>query len=420
MLKSLTLTGVGPSPEMSVEFAPRVNALTGDNGLGKSFLLDMAWLALTHSWARGVVAIPRKEAEAASIRYREYGAETESVREFSRLQFHWTPSTSLRPWSIVIYAGVDGNFLIRDPTRVQSDLVFPALAGESEKVGVFDLNAEQVWKGKSGESGIRYCNGLIQDWVSWQKSGDPAFGELERVLRALSPSSNEKLTPGQPVHLDLIDETEHPTIKTTYGDDVPLVHASAGVRRIAALAYVLVWTWKGHTRASVQRGQGAAQKLVFLIDEVESHLHPQWQRRVIPALLDVMTSMKLGSELSVQLILATHSPLVLASMETVFDVEKDALFHLDLQDGKAVLEKLDWAKQGDATNWLVSESFGLKQARSLEAETAIEDAEAFMRDEGTRTREEIDRDLRRVLAGHDDFWPRWVVASHPELAGPKA
>ena len=63
---------------------------------------------------------------------------------------------------------------------------------------------------------------------------------------------------------------------------------------------------------------------------------------------------------------------------------------------------------------------GLKQARSLEAETAIEAAEEFMRGEGSRSRAEIDAELRHVLAGHDDFWPRWVVATHPELAGPKA
>ncbi len=45
MLKSLKLSGVGPAPEMEIEFAPRINVLTGDNGLGKSFLLDVAFWA---------------------------------------------------------------------------------------------------------------------------------------------------------------------------------------------------------------------------------------------------------------------------------------------------------------------------------------------------------------------------------------
>ena len=420
MLKSLTMSGVGPAPEMSIEFAPRVNALTGDNGLGKSFLLDMAWWGLTATWARGVMALPRKDSVESKVRFKESSIEYDFERRFDREQYQWLPLTLRRPKGIAIYGGVDNNFLVFDPARVRQGAAISLVANQAEDLGVFDLTAEQVWHGKSGSNGVRYCNGLIHDWVSWQKSGDPAFEELERVLEALSPSGQEKLTPGQPMHLDLVDETEYPTIRMAYGEEVPLRHASAGIRRIAALAYVLVWTWKGHARASGQRGVAPANEVIFLIDEVESHLHPQWQRRVVPALLNVMSAMRLDSEVSVQLILATHSPLVLASMESFFDAEKDALFHLDLRDGAALLEKVEWAKQGDATNWLVSESFGLKQARSLEAETAIEAAEEFMRGEGSRSRTEIDEELRRVLAGHDDFWPRWVVATHPELAGRKA
>jgi predicted ATPase len=36
----LHLKNVGPAPEMKLEFAPRLNVITGDNGLGKSFILD--------------------------------------------------------------------------------------------------------------------------------------------------------------------------------------------------------------------------------------------------------------------------------------------------------------------------------------------------------------------------------------------
>ncbi len=50
MLKNLYLRDVGPSREMALELAPRLNVLTGDNGLGKSFILDIAWWALTFNW----------------------------------------------------------------------------------------------------------------------------------------------------------------------------------------------------------------------------------------------------------------------------------------------------------------------------------------------------------------------------------
>ena len=51
MLKELHLKLVGPAPKFDVEFGDRLNIFTGDNGLGKSFLLDLAWWALTGSWA---------------------------------------------------------------------------------------------------------------------------------------------------------------------------------------------------------------------------------------------------------------------------------------------------------------------------------------------------------------------------------
>lgn len=50
MLEWLKLENVGPAPKFELDFAPRVNLITGDNGLGKSFLLDVAWFALTEVW----------------------------------------------------------------------------------------------------------------------------------------------------------------------------------------------------------------------------------------------------------------------------------------------------------------------------------------------------------------------------------
>ncbi|OSM02198.1 AAA family ATPase [Magnetofaba australis] len=50
MLTSLSLTNVGHVPFAEADFGEGLNILTGDNGLGKSFLLDIAWWALTRRW----------------------------------------------------------------------------------------------------------------------------------------------------------------------------------------------------------------------------------------------------------------------------------------------------------------------------------------------------------------------------------
>ena len=42
VLNSVRLENVGPADQLGpVDFAPRVNFITGENGLGKSFLLDI-------------------------------------------------------------------------------------------------------------------------------------------------------------------------------------------------------------------------------------------------------------------------------------------------------------------------------------------------------------------------------------------
>jgi len=54
---------------------------------------------------------------------------------------------------------------------------------------------------------------------------------------------------------------------------------------------------------------------IVLIDEIELHLHPKWQRRVIPALQETFPN--------IQFIIATHSPQVLSNVPngSVFEIE---------------------------------------------------------------------------------------------------
>jgi DNA repair ATPase RecN len=46
MLKEINLKNVGPAPKIDLDCASRLNILTGDNGLGKTFLLDIIWWCL--------------------------------------------------------------------------------------------------------------------------------------------------------------------------------------------------------------------------------------------------------------------------------------------------------------------------------------------------------------------------------------
>ena len=233
------------------------------------------------------------------------------------------------------------------------------------------------------------------------------------MLESLSSSDDEKLLPGELTRVSLDDARDMPTIKMPYGQDVPVVHASSGVRRVIALAYFLVWAWDEHEKASKLTGKKLTPQVTFLIDEIESHLHPSWQRVIIPSLLNVVNL--LASDAKVQIITATHSPMIMASIEPLFSSSKDAWFDIDYEqpeDGttsEVVLRKRDFIRRGDVCNWLMSEAFDLKSARSIEAERAIEEASLVMK-ENNLDREKIENvgeRLKKVLSDIDSFWIRW-------------
>ena len=66
--------------------------------------------------------------------------------------------------------------------------------------------------------------------------------------------------------------------------------------------------------------------MVLLIDEIENHLHPTWQRRVIPALLQHFRGL--------QIFATTHSPFVVAGLRA-------GQVHLLQRDGPATTNTED-------------------------------------------------------------------------------
>lgn len=412
MLKWIELEGVGPAPRLRIDLAERLSVLTGDNGLGKTFLLDVAWWALTSKWP-GRPGWPRPDAEQPTIRYSFRGHEhTIQPTVFLRDTEVWQDrSVSGAGEGLALYARVDGGFCTWDAFRNRDDggLYRPPRPGYRPSVHFDD---QQVWNGLEVD-GRRRCEGLIRDWVSWQRGKMPEFEQLRTVLRTLS-TEEEPLTPAEPQRVSLDDGFDTPCIATRYGV-VPLTHASAAVRRIVGLSYLLVWAWREHCIAAKLLRRQPVRKILLLVDEPETHLHPKWQRLILPALLAAVKKLLASESVDLQILTATHSPLVLASLEPHFDVQVDKLLHLGLKESAAYVEEVAWAKQGDVVNWLVSESFGLQQGRSLQAEQAIEAAEAFLRGEpvslALSTRAAIHERLVSALASHDDFWPRWLVES---------
>ncbi|WP_417006397.1 AAA family ATPase [Akkermansia sp.] len=416
MIHHLQLTNVGPSKSLKIDFGARLNLITGDNGLGKSFLLDVAWWAMTRKWpeqinpgiSAGDMARPSFPGMAA-INFSIEGKSKKKISyesTYDRKAQSWVGKSG-RPLNpgLILYAMSDGSFAIWDPARNYWKTSNKIDVQDRPPAYVFDT--KEIWDGLPDAEGKGwYSNGIIRDWAGWQKESGEAWKQIQDVLLAVSPR-NEQLKPGKLTRISLDDVRDMPTLSMPYGIDVPLLHVSAGIRRIIALTYCLVWAWQEHTKAAELLDERPAKNVVFLIDEIEAHLHPQWQRTIVRSLIQVMN--KLTAKASIQLILTTHSPLVMGSCEDFFDDKKDRWQDLDFVDGSVQLTTRNYEKQGNACNWLQSPAFDLTSTRSLDTERLIKEAEKLLQTPliPRAKIEKMSQDLADKLNPKDDFLFRW-------------
>ena len=400
-LHRIELSGTGPARTLSMAPAEHLTLVTGDNGLGKTFLLECAWWALTGTWS-GRPALPRPDAThrrpniSFAVRSKTSAPESVSTSYDWRSQTWPPPKPSRSVTGLVVYARVDGSFAVWDPAKA------PVGDGSAADQGAA-FSSEQIWNGRGGD-----IEGLVRDWGRWQHEPKSwSFRTFVRLLKDLSPPDLGDLVPGELTRIP-DDRRQIPTIKHAYGE-TPILYASAGVKRILGLSYLMVWAWQEHRVASELSRQDPETRMVVLIDEIEAHLHPKWQRTVLPAVVGAVHHLE--SNLNVQLIVTTHAPLVLASAETIFDEDHDRLLHLRADEDNVTLQQVPFIKYGEASRWLTSPVFDMKQARSREAEQAIEAAKRLQKDSRRADLVSVQRateDLRKFLPSDDPFWPRWI------------
>ncbi len=276
MLDYLKTGGVGPARTLSLDFAERFNVITGDNGLGKSFLLDLSWWVLTRTWA-GSMVLPEPGVKA-QIEYRIKGktGPADPVLSVFRPEESAWPLDAKRPPmpGIVIYIRIDGGFSVWDPARNY-------WRKDPERPAAYNFDSDDVWYGQ-GPKDKPVSEGLERDWVSWQLGKSEQFEALDKVLEVLSPEG-ERIRAGKPRRILLGEGRDRPTLRIG-SEEVPVAFASAGMRRVLALAYFLVWSWTEHRAAATLLGKKAENRFVIIFDEPETHLHPRWQRSILPSL----------------------------------------------------------------------------------------------------------------------------------------
>jgi hypothetical protein len=401
ILQYLEFSNIGPPKRLSATLAPRLNILTGDNGLGKTFFLDVAWWALTRTWAEHMLIPLEPVATPPQISFVVANRPNQKpvAAEFDPIKAQWKVASPSANSGLVVYGRVDGSFAVWDPAN-------PAISGKplSGAGSVASFTRESVW------TGDEKIEGLLRDWVRWQTRTDefPAFSTFKKVIQRLKPPELGEFGIGRPQRLPGWS-MEIPTLSHPYGV-VPVIYESAGIRRILTLTYLIVWAWEEHKIQARTAGRKEERQMIILLDEAEAHLHPRWQRVLLKALLGI--SKDLHEELAIQFVLASHSPLLLASAESLWRVDEDALFHLHIDDdGQVDFESLDFEILGSVDSWLKSPSFDNLHPGSESAENALSAAKSMLTNPDTPRAEiaRVSRLLSEHLAADDPFWMRWII-----------
>lgn len=181
------------------------------------------------------------------------------------------------------------------------------------------------------------------------------------------------------------------------GDPIPMHWLSSGVQD--SLLWIRFLALKILCHYDFADGW-EKQPAILLIDEIENHLHPTWQRRVIPALLDHFPGL--------QIFATTHSPFVVAGL-------KAGQVHLLNRDENGVVTAS--TNTENIEGWTADEI--LRVYMGVYEPTDKETAEAAvrlrnLRDEGARSdakaEEERQTEMRQLRQ----------IVDRAELSGPRA
>jgi hypothetical protein len=182
------------------------------------------------------------------------------------------------------------------------------------------------------------------------------------------------------------------SIKGDWGEFVPIGAIGDGyLATLAWLSDLLGWTFL--YRPDFIAGNVFA---IVVLDEIEKHLHPRWQREIV---------LELSRQFpQVQFIASTHSPLCAGGLADLKE-EEAAMYRLQMTGSGAVSgEKLDPYRGWTYDQIMTSSAFGLKSVRDVTTQEIVDELRVAHEGSDKKRIQEIEDKLesRSVIAADDE------------------
>lgn len=348
-LRYVQLSAIGIFRELKLELADGWTLLLGNNGGGKSTILRAIALALSGNDSRLSALSARLLRSGESSGTIELGIG--SGRILSTLVRDEKSVTVRSPQTTLLQSG---QMLV---------LAFPALRGvitlqpQGPTVGAaLNPSVDDVLPLLQGIVDSRLNN--LQQWLvnAVLRSEKSANGRDARMLETFQSVISE-MVPGGRIKYSRLDRTLWTVYFTIDGIEVPFDGISQGMSSILNWVGVLLQRlYDVYPNSKNPEGEPA----LVLIDEIDAHLHPMWQRQLV-----TLARKKFPK---VQVVASSHSPLLAGAVrrEELRIIERDA----ETGQMSAVTPREDLAGQ-KVEDILTSSLFSLPTTRSPDAEKDI-------------------------------------------------
>jgi AAA domain, putative AbiEii toxin, Type IV TA system/AAA domain/SIR2-like domain len=315
-LQRIRLRNIGPFESLDLEFDHSWNVLLGDNSVGKTTVLRAVALALAGDSPQTAVAPARllRSGESSGFIELSFGRNTYRTMLTRERDQVWADAEQITPVQSGAWLAV-GMPALRGVSR-SDPRPLAALAQEGPSASdILPLLQDDV-DGRLDD---------LKSWVAtlWLLSNDGSSRTRYRAMLETFFSIVRRLTPGIDFDFQGVDpETGSLRLQTTDGE-ISIDDLSLGMSAmLGGIGVLLQRLYEVYPEDAEPQRRNA----LLLIDEIDAHLHPAWQSRLLPALRETFPGL--------QLLATTHSPLI------VSNTASGELHHLRRDGDRIVPERI--------------------------------------------------------------------------------